>query len=147
MNKYRVEPKVDELTKNGRIYPRDVVKNAIENFKEGNPYSLGEIGQSFGNREDPSVIDLQKVSHITRDIYIDENNDIICEIEFLNNYESLEEIEPKFGLRSFGKINENNEVYDLKIETVDLIGLKNKEDINKEEVDSFLIFGDTFKIE
>ena len=66
-----IECKIDELdhlNDNKRIYPRDVLERAIQNYNE-KPYKFGELG--FATTRD---IELQYISHKINGVKLKNNN-------------------------------------------------------------------------
>jgi hypothetical protein len=88
---------------NGRIYPRKVLEREVENYSK-----LIPAGRSTGQLDhiDNSVIELQKVSHIIREIHW-EGNDVYGAVEIINTpmgkiAQELLEAGVKVGISSRG---------------------------------------------
>lgn len=75
-----IECKIDELdhlNDNKRIYPRDVLERAIQNYNE-KPYKFGELG--FATTQN---IELQHISHKINGVKL-KNNNFCVNIELLD---------------------------------------------------------------
>ena len=73
--------KFDTPNKSGRIYPKFVMEEAIKKFNE-NKNKFGTFGE-IGPTQASSFIELGKISHKVKDMWIDEDN-LKCNIETLN---------------------------------------------------------------
>ena len=77
--------KADEPTVNGRIYPREVLEKAIEEYnkKENN---FGEFFDEWkqGGYQDQGKINLSQVSHYIINSWIDDCGYISCKIKLLD---------------------------------------------------------------
>lgn len=73
--------KFDTPNKSGRIYPKNVMEEAIKQFNE-NKNKFGTFGE-IEPTQASSFIELGKISHKVKDMWIDEDN-LKCNIETLN---------------------------------------------------------------
>lgn len=73
--------KFDTPNKSGRIYPKFVMEEAIKQFNE-NKNKFGTFGE-IGPTQASSFVELSKISHKVKDMWIDEDN-LKCNIETLN---------------------------------------------------------------
>src|SRR5690554_80960 len=73
--------RADTKNANGRIYPYEILKREIENYKK-----LVKERRSHGELDhcDQPVVNLKNVSHIISDIEMDEDGVVYGEIEILN---------------------------------------------------------------
>ena len=73
--------RADAKNQNGRIYPREILANAIESYMKlvRERRAHGEL-----DHDDQPVVNLKNISHIITDIEMQENGDVIGEIEVLN---------------------------------------------------------------
>lgn len=65
---------VDVPTRNGRVYPRDVVEKMVEDFNTRNEKQtmLGEITQLYASCE-PHVINLDRISHSVDELFVEDD--------------------------------------------------------------------------
>jgi hypothetical protein len=105
--------RADALNQNGRIYPREVLQPQIELYKElvKERRALGELDHA----DDP-VVNLQKVSHVITDIWMDPDGVVKGKVEILptpmgNILKSLFESNIKVGIssRALGSVISTNE--------------------------------------
>ncbi len=124
--------RVDEPTVNGRIYPREVVEKAIEEYMSSEAH--------FGELDHPENlnINLDRVSHKVIDTFITDKGDWMARIEILKTPmgEVLEQliangILPKLDPRSTGIISEDFVVSDLQIVAIDVISEAQEKEIAK----------------
>jgi hypothetical protein len=122
--------RVDTPTVNGRIYPREVVEAAIEEYmsREAN---LGEL-----DHPEDLIINFDRVSHKVIDTFITDEGDWMTRIEVLKTPmgEVLEGlltngILPKLDPRSTGMVSDNFVVSDLHIVAIDVISEKQEKEI------------------
>jgi hypothetical protein len=80
--------RTDQVNLNGRVYPKDLVTEVIndENFQKRlrNRELLGYIGQSSNEMER----DISKASHVLTNVYF-EGNDLIGDVDILETPEGM----------------------------------------------------------
>jgi hypothetical protein len=112
--------------RNGRIYPLQEISNAVSVMNE----SIKEYGGIFGELDHPSdrlSINLDRVSHVITELYMDGNN--VCgKMKVLDTPVGLiaKEIAKsgvRFGVssRGSGSVNENSHVSNFACQTIDLV--------------------------
>ncbi len=117
--KINTDIKIDTVLKNGRIYPKDVLKNAINDFLKQD-IKIGEFGIN-----DDIKINTENISHEVKDVFIDDNDVVSADIQILDtiqgtNLKKIPEDKLKCHLRGYGKIEDNNKVSDFKIISLDV---------------------------
>lgn len=125
----------NEKNLNDRIYTKDSIKNLDEfNQRIQDNNALGEYWPEKRN-ENYQLISLTNVSHRIKDISIN-NESLICEVEILdtpggklikkiaNSSETLFDKMFCFNSRGTGTVNENNEVENFNLLTIDIIPKK-----------------------
>lgn len=95
--------KADTLNQNGRIYPKNILEREVRNYQK---FIIENRALGCADHPDTSVIELQKVSHIMREVRMD-GNDVYGVVEILNTpngklIQSLVESEVKIGISSRG---------------------------------------------
>jgi uncharacterized protein YacL (UPF0231 family) len=109
----------DQLTKNKRIYPKDVLIEALDEYNS-KPTKFGEIGTS-----DSIYINCENIGIQIKEAKL-ENDEVVADIDLLNvpNKESLKILidndELILKLRGIGHVNEQGVVHDFKIISFDL---------------------------
>ncbi|MFW6047068.1 MAG: hypothetical protein ACOCP4_04730 [Candidatus Woesearchaeota archaeon] len=110
----------DQVLESGRCYPKNTVENAIiEYLKKEN---------KFGEPHPPKNginISPSDISHEVKDMYIDEDNTVVVDVEFLDTHidRNLKNFDSYTAYtRGIGKVNEDNVVDDFKIISVDIVG-------------------------
>lgn len=123
----------DVPNRNGRIYPQDVVKQAMDEFSKRLPV-LGEFEQSQS-----LTINMDRISHTIEEVYM-EGDDMMACIKVLDtpmgnilNQLRSAGVEVFPQSRGSGRVDENGVVLDFSISTID-VGSNNsripKEDAN-----------------
>jgi hypothetical protein len=123
--------RTNEKNLNGRIYPDDVVKEAVlkpefqARLKSGRVY--GTLGQSFNSLEEASRIDMSNVSHVLTDITFEGNN-VFGEIQTLDtpagrDMEKLlsQNTQVELALRAVGDGSYNVKDEAFLVESLDII--------------------------
>ncbi len=114
----------DTPNKNGRIFPKAVVKKAVADYQ-----SLVGKGMAFGHISTPKGlhISLRDVSHLVTEVKVDEDGDICATIQPLDKQmgpilqDLLDRgITPKFGINGSASAD-NGQIVDLKISSIDVI--------------------------
>ena len=70
---------LDHPNKNGRIYTKECMENAIKEWQENN-IRLGELAPDYG--ADPMIIHTGKITHKVNNIYINDNQ-VCASVELL----------------------------------------------------------------
>ena len=115
----------DVKNQNGRVYPKDEIKNAVNSVKE----RLGKGETVMGELDHPEElqINLDRVSHIITDMNYDDSNGLgklkIIETPMGNIARALLKAGAKLGVssRGSGNVNDNGNVSDFDIVTVDIV--------------------------
>lgn len=106
---------IDKPNKNGRIYPKEVVKKAIDEYNQ-QEIKVGEIEPE----QNKIAVQLSNVGCKINDIRI-KGDRLECDIESIS--ERLGELSPEdleVRMRGLGNINENQEVENLHIVSFDV---------------------------
>ena len=115
----------DVKNQNGRVYPKDEIKNAVNSVKE----RLGKGETVMGELDHPEElqINLDRVSHIITDLYCEGSDGLgklkIIETPMGNIARALLKAGAKLGVssRGSGNVNDNGNVSDFDIVTVDIV--------------------------
>jgi len=116
--------RADAVNQNKRIYPRAILEREVENYRKAvlEGRATGEL-----DHPDSSIVSLENVSHIIRDIGW-QGNDVIGTIEILNTpkgeiAQKLMEAGVKLGIssRGVGETLRTNEGYDMVDESFMLV--------------------------
>jgi hypothetical protein len=116
--------RADALNQNGRVYPRPILEREVTNYKK----AIGE-GRATGELDHPesSVVSLQNVSHILRDVWWD-GDDVMGTVEILSTPKGkiamdLMEAGVKLGIssRGVGETMQNDEGHDVVDESFMLV--------------------------
>lgn len=121
--------KVDEPTKNGRIYPRSVMEREVARLK-----AEMEKGRVLGwpSGKNGSTTDrIADVSHRVTDMKVEDDGSVSAQVEVLAtpNGEVLrrliapggDDIGIRFGIRGYGTVDENGVVGDdFRLKTIDV---------------------------
>jgi len=116
--------RADALNQNKRIYPREILEREIENYKK----AIAE-GRATGELDHPdsSVVELQNVSHILRDVWWD-GDDVKGKVEILDTpkgkiAQDLMEAGVKLGIssRGIGETIKDDNGYDVVDESFMLV--------------------------
>jgi len=115
----------DKENGNNRIYTKEIAKKIIEQFKEKPKGTvLGQCGYP------ENIVDLAKISHVVKDMWIDEEDQSIKgKIEVLSETgsgEMLKEllqtnVELSVALRGTGTISNDNEVTNYNFISADIV--------------------------
>jgi hypothetical protein len=113
---------------NGYIYPKEVLESSIKKLKEDidNRRFMGELKyDGYSGNERGSAVNLSSVSHIVTDIYFDNDDNLVGEIEILETPrgKDLKEIIDlvSFRPRGMGNITEDKKVENYIMISVDAI--------------------------
>lgn len=110
---------------NGRVYPSDEIKRAVETVRER--LSKGETVLGELDHPEELQINLDRVSHIITDMHFEGSNGMgklkIIETPMGNIAKSLLKAGAKLGVssRGSGNVNESGRVSDFDIVTVDIV--------------------------
>lgn len=105
--------RADTLNQNGRVYPRHILEPQINSYKQ-----LVEERRAMGELDhaDEPVVNLQNVSHIITDIWMENDGVVKGKVEILetpmgNILRSLIKANVKVGIssRALGSVNESHE--------------------------------------
>lgn len=105
--------KADTLNQNGRIYPREILEKEIENYK-----LVVKEGQAWGelSHRDSPIIDLEKVSHIIREVSMKEDGVVYGLVQVANTpcgkiVKELVKLSGKVGIssRALGSLKKQGE--------------------------------------
>ena len=115
----------DVKNQNGRVYPSDEIKNAVNSVKE----RLGKGETVMGELDHPEElqINLDRVSHIITDMNYDDSNGLgklkIIETPMGNIARALLKAGAKLGVssRGSGNVDGSGQVSDFDIVTVDIV--------------------------
>ena len=115
----------DVKNQNGRVYPKDEIKKAVDSVKE----RLGKGETVMGELDHPEElqINLDRVSHIITDMYCEEANGLgklkIIDTPMGNIARALLKAGAKLGVssRGSGNVTESGKVSDFDIVTVDIV--------------------------
>jgi hypothetical protein len=115
----------DVKNQNGRIYPIDEIKNAVESVRE----RLGKGETVMGELDHPEElqINLDRVSHIITDMHCEDANGLgklkIIDTPMGNIARALLKAGANLGVssRGSGNVNESGRVSDFDIVTVDIV--------------------------
>lgn len=116
--------RADAVNQNKRIYPRPILEREVDNYRKAvlEGRATGEL-----DHPDSSIVSLERVSHIIRDIGWD-GNDVVGTIEILNTpkgkiAQELMEAGVKLGIssRGVGETIKTNEGYDMVDESFMLV--------------------------
>lgn len=126
----------DTITAGGRIYPREEIEKALDQYKEviKNGASVGEMVPADGPFPDTGAINLANVSHLVKDVRIDDRGDCYAEIEFMGTYSKnqlrtwLESEIVRLAPRGTGMVDEQMSVTDYTILSIDIIPNIKEED-------------------
>lgn len=123
--------RADALNQNGRIYPTDILRREVQYYKDSKVIP----GQALGalDHEDTPIVSMQKVSHIIREISMDEKGVVHGVVEVLNTpcgniVKALLEagIKPGISSRALGSVKKVGDVNmvqdDLQIICWDFVG-------------------------
>jgi hypothetical protein len=115
----------DVKNQNGRVYPRDEIKRAVESVRtrlSGGETVMGEL-----DHPEELQINLDRVSHIITEMHCDDANGIgklkIIDTPMGNIAKALLKAGAKLGVssRGSGNVNESGKVSDFDIITVDIV--------------------------
>jgi len=115
----------DVKNQNGRIYPKDEIKQAVESVKtrlQNGETVMGEL-----DHPEELQINLDRVSHIIQDMHCDDSNGVgklkIIETPMGNIAKALLKAGAKLGVssRGSGNVNESGRVSDFDIVTIDIV--------------------------
>ena len=115
----------DVKNQNGRVYPKDEIKKAVESVRSR--LSKGETVMGELDHPEELQINLDRVSHIITDMHCDDANGIgklkIIETPMGNIARALLKAGAKLGVssRGSGNVNESGRVSDFDIVTVDIV--------------------------
>jgi len=115
----------DVKNQNGRVYPKDEIKKAVESVRSR--LSQGETVMGELDHPEELQINLDRVSHIITDMHCDDANGIgklkIIETPMGNIARALLKAGAKLGVssRGSGNVNESGRVSDFDIVTVDIV--------------------------
>ena len=115
----------DVKNQNGRVYPKDEIKKAVESVKSR--LSSGETVMGELDHPEELQINLDRVSHIITDMHCDDSNGLgklkIIETPMGNIARALLKAGAKLGVssRGSGNVNESGKVSDFDIVTVDIV--------------------------
>ena len=115
----------DVKNQNGRVYPKDEIKKAVDSVKE----RLGKGETVMGELDHPEElqINLDRVSHIIQDMTYDDSNGLgklkIIETPMGNIARALLKAGAKLGVssRGSGNVDGSGQVSDFDIVTVDIV--------------------------
>ena len=115
----------DVKNQNGRIYPKDEIRQAVESVKtrlQNGETVMGEL-----DHPEELQINLDRVSHIIQDMHCDDSNGVgklkIIETPMGNIAKALLKAGAKLGVssRGSGNVNESGRVSDFDIVTIDIV--------------------------
>lgn len=115
----------DVKNQNGRVYPKDEIRKAVESVKSR--LSNGETVMGELDHPEELQINLDRVSHIITDMHCDDSNGLgklkIIETPMGNIARALLKAGAKLGVssRGSGNVNESGKVSDFDIVTVDIV--------------------------
>jgi len=115
----------DVKNQNGRIYPKDEIKKAVESVKTR--LQKGETVMGELDHPEELQINLDRVSHIIQDMHCDDSNGLgklkIIDTPMGNIARALLTAGAKLGVssRGSGNVNESGRVSDFDIVTVDIV--------------------------
>ena len=115
----------DVKNQNGRVYPKDEIRKAVESVKSR--LSSGETVMGELDHPEELQINLDRVSHIITDMHCDDSNGLgklkIIETPMGNIARALLKAGAKLGVssRGSGNVNESGKVSDFDIVTVDIV--------------------------
>jgi len=115
----------DVKNQNGRIYPKDEIKNAVESVRTR--LQQGETVMGELDHPEELQINLDRVSHIITDMHCDDSNGLgklkIIETPMGNIARALLKAGAKLGVssRGSGNVSESGNVSDFDIVTVDIV--------------------------
>jgi len=115
----------DVKNQNGRVYPKDEIKKAVESVKTR--LQKGETVMGELDHPEELQINLDRVSHIIQDMHCDDSNGLgklkIIETPMGNIAKALLTAGAKLGVssRGSGNVNESGRVSDFDIVTVDIV--------------------------
>ena len=115
----------DVKNQNGRIYPKDEIKKAVESVKSR--LQKGETVMGELDHPEELQINLDRVSHIIQDMHCDDSNGLgklkIIDTPMGNIARALLTAGAKLGVssRGSGNVNESGRVSDFDIVTVDIV--------------------------
>jgi len=112
----------DKPTINGRIYPKEVLEEAVKKYNQSND-KLGQYGFS-----ENSKIDLSKVTHETEEVRLEDDGSVVANIKLLNTpygnmvYDMIKDDAAVVGPVFLGNIDDNFIVNNAEILSVDIVG-------------------------
>lgn len=115
----------DVKNQNGRVYPKNEIKKAVDSVKER--LAKGETVMGELDHPEELQINLDRVSHIIQDMTYDDSNGLgklkIIETPMGNIARALLKAGAKLGVssRGSGNVNESGQVSDFDIVTVDIV--------------------------
>ena len=115
----------DVKNQNGRVYPKDEIAKAVESVRTR--LTKGETVMGELDHPEELQINLDRVSHIITDMHVDDANGLgklkIIETPMGNIARSLLKAGAKLGVssRGSGNVNDNGNVSDFDIVTVDIV--------------------------
>lgn len=115
----------DVKNQNGRVYPREEIKRAVESVRSR--LSQGETVLGELDHPEELQINLDRVSHIITEMHCDDANGIgklkIIDTPMGNIAKALLKSGAKLGVssRGSGNVNESGKVSDFDIVTVDIV--------------------------
>ena len=115
----------DVKNQNGRVYPKDEIKKAVESVKTR--LQTGETVMGELDHPEELQINLDRVSHIIQEMHCDDSNGLgklkIIETPMGNIARALLTAGAKLGVssRGSGNVNESGRVSDFDIVTVDIV--------------------------
>lgn len=106
-----------EPTKSGRIYPKDILIEAIEKYKKG--YMIGTLAP-----KSTTAVNLTEVTHQIKNVWLNDEGQIECDIQILKTPLGLmlNGTEDKLSVNALGSVDENGIVNDMEIVSIDLLG-------------------------
>ena len=113
--KVKLNIKPDEPTRNGHIYPKDIIEREI--LLRELPVYLG-----VGNGELNDLTDLIGFAKSE----LNENNEIVCDINFLNNpasdiFKMTLFSNFEYTIKGFGEVSEDKKIIDFKCSSINII--------------------------
>ena len=115
----------DKRNQNQRVYPVTEIGRAVKSIKERIDSGYSVLGEA--DHPDDLQVNLDRVSHMITDIYMDGSNGIgklkILPTPMGNIVKTLLESGVKLGVssRGSGNVNESGEVKDFEVVTVDIV--------------------------
>jgi hypothetical protein len=112
----KLDIQADMPTVNGRIYPKEVLKKAIEECQE--KIQKGQLFGTIGNN-DGIDINLKNISNIVNSIEMNDNGEVLAKLTFLDNDNGIitEELIKKglgiFTMKAIGNFDENSNVKEI----------------------------------